>query len=277
LRGLGGCGLRATVTAMGDEMTIDELARRSGVTSRNVRAYQERGLLPSPVLRGRVGYYGDAHLARLRHIGQLAQRGFSLASIRELFRAWEHGWGLADVLGFEQALAAPWQDESDQILTTEQLTQIFGGTDETIARAASLGLLELVEPDRYRVTIPRLLQAGAELVQVGVPLAAVLDEAEVLQSDMRRIAERFVNLFLEHVWQPYVDRGMPPGDLSAVTEALQRLRPVAGTAVETWLAAAMERQIDAVTAETLAIAPFGGQDERGPAEEAGAANRPPSN
>jgi DNA-binding transcriptional MerR regulator len=249
---------------MGDEMTIDELARRSGVTSRNVRAYQERGLLPPPVVRGRVGYYGDAHLARLRHIGQLAQRGFSLAAVRELFDAWEHGWGLAEVLGFEEALAAPWQDESDQVLSAEQLTQIFGGNDATIARAASSGLLEPLEDGRYRVPIPRLLQAGAELIGVGVPLDAVLDEAEILQADMSRVAQRFVNLFLEHVWQPYVDRGMPPADLPAVTGALQRLRPVAGIAVETWLAAAMEQQVNAVAAETLAGASFTGPTEHRP-------------
>lgn len=249
---------------MGDEMTIDELARRSGVTSRNVRAYQERGLLPPPVVRGRVGYYGDAHLARLRHIGQLAQRGFSLAAIRELFDAWEHGWGLAEVLGFEQALAAPWQDESDQVMTTAQLTDLFGGNDQTIARAASLGLLDPLGDGRYRVRYPRLLQAGAELIGVGVPLEAVLDEAEVLHEDMNRVAQRFVALFLEHVWRPYVERGMPPGDLPAVTGALERLRPVAGAAVETWLAAAMEQQVNAVTAETLAVTSFTGPDEQGP-------------
>lgn len=241
---------------MGDEMTIDELARRAGVTSRNVRAYQERGLLPPPTVRGRVGYYGEGHLARLRHIGQLSERGFSLASIRQLFDAWERGWGLAEVLGFEEALAAPWADESsDLVLTQEQLVATFGGNDDTTRRAVELGLLAPEADGGYRVPSPRLLQAGAALVEVGVPLDAMLEEGAALQQDMDRIAERFVQLFLDHVWQPYLDRGMPPEELPAVTEALQRLRPVAGIAVSQWLATAMERRVSHVAPETLAQTP----------------------
>lgn len=240
---------------MGDEMTIDELARRAGVTSRNVRAYQERGLLPPPTVRGRVGYYGEGHLARLRHISQLSERGFSLASIRQLFDAWERGWGLAEVLGFEEALAAPWGDESsDLVLTQEQLVETFGGGDDTVRRAVELRLLEpAVEGDGFRVPSPEVLQAGAVLIEAGVPLRAVLDEAAALQEDMDRIADRFVTLFLDHVWQPFVDRGMPPEQLRSVTEALHRLRPVAGITVAHWLAAAMERRVNEVATETLTL------------------------
>ena len=36
------------------EMTIRELAERTGMTVRNIRAHQTRGLLPPPVVRGRV-------------------------------------------------------------------------------------------------------------------------------------------------------------------------------------------------------------------------------
>ncbi|HVZ69581.1 MAG TPA: MerR family transcriptional regulator, partial [Rhizomicrobium sp.] len=66
------------------EFTIDELAREAGTTVRNVRAYQEKGLLPPPEKRGRVGIYGNAHLARLRLISPLLERGYSLANVAEL-------------------------------------------------------------------------------------------------------------------------------------------------------------------------------------------------
>lgn len=240
---------------MRDEMTIDELARRAGVTSRNVRAYQERGLLPPPTVRGRVGFYGEGHLARLRHIGELSERGFSLSSIRQLFDAWERGWGLAEILGFEEALAAPWAEESNLVLTQEQLEETFRGGEAATQRAVELGLLAPDPEGGYRVPSPRLLQAGAALLEAGVPLEAMFQEAAALQEDMDRIAGRFVNLFLDHVWQPYVDRGMPPEELPAVTDALQRLRPVAGTAVSQWLAAAMGRRVTDVAAETLSRTP----------------------
>src|SRR5438309_572599 len=50
---------------MASEYRIDELAREAGTTVRNVRAYQDRGLLPPPRRSGRVGLYTDARqLAR---------------------------------------------------------------------------------------------------------------------------------------------------------------------------------------------------------------------
>lgn len=234
-------------------MTIDELSRRSGVTSRNIRAYQERGLLPAPVVRGRVGWYGESHLARLRHIGQLAERGFSLAAIRELFQAWERGHGLAEVLGFEEVLAEPWATETEQVLTARELEAFFGQDRRALRRSVEVGALIDLGEDRYRVPSPRALHVGAALVAAGIPLSVVLDEAAALRADTDRVADRFVRLFLQHVWDPYVARGMPPDELPQVTEALRRLRPLAALAVEPLLAAAMERRVEDATADTLGV------------------------
>ena len=44
------------VDAMG-EYRIDELARLAGATVRNIRVYQDRGLLAPPRRDGRVGIY----------------------------------------------------------------------------------------------------------------------------------------------------------------------------------------------------------------------------
>jgi DNA-binding transcriptional MerR regulator len=90
------------------EYRIDDLARAAGSTARNVRAYQERGLLPPPVKRGRVGIYNDSHLVRLRLIDSLLQRGFTTAHINDFITNWESGNDLAEVLGLENAVTAPW-------------------------------------------------------------------------------------------------------------------------------------------------------------------------
>jgi len=66
------------------EFSIDALARETGSTVRNIRAYQDRGLLPPPERRGRKGIYNDAHLSRLRIINRLLERGYTLANISEL-------------------------------------------------------------------------------------------------------------------------------------------------------------------------------------------------
>ena len=106
-------------------MTIDELARRAGTTTRNVRAHQTRGLLPPPRMVGRTGHYGSDHLVRLAYIDRLQQRGFSLAAIRDLLKGWDEGRSLTEVLGFEDALTAPWSDETPEHFSRAQLVELF--------------------------------------------------------------------------------------------------------------------------------------------------------
>ena len=234
-----------------EEMSVDELARAAGTTTRNVRAYQTRGLLPPPRLAGRVGYYSQAHLSRLRLIARLQERGFSLASVAELLRAWESGANLADVLGFEEALAAPWSDEAAIRLSRAELAELFPGGAEDPAlleRAIRLGLVR-EEGEQLVVPSPALLRMGSDLVALGIPLQAVLDIAAELRADARRTADRFVDLFRRHVWQPFVEEGMPPERLPEVTDALRRLRPMASAAVLATLAAAMEEAVASATAE----------------------------
>lgn len=236
------------------EMTIDELARRSGTTSRNIRAYQERGLVPPPTVIGRVGYYGDGHLARLKHIAELSDRGFSLASIRELFRAWEQGYGLDEVLGFEEALAAPWDNEGSVRLSLADITAQFGDDPSARDRAVKLGLL-VPDGEAFRVPSPRLLEAGMELIAAGVPLERVLDEAARLRADLERIAGRFVAMYVEFVWAPFEEAGRPASELPRITEVLKRIRPIGQMAVGPLLAQAMEAKVAEVTAQTFADPP----------------------
>lgn len=243
-------------------MTVDELARRAGTTTRNVRNYQTQGLLPPPTLVGRTGYYDDGHLGRLRLIAQLQQQGFSLAGIANMVTAWEQGRSLADLLGFEDALTAPWTTEEPEVMSLEELVELFpeAGTDPAIGiRAIELGLI-VPREDGFLVPSPSLLRAGAELVAVGVPLAATQDALAALREDMNRIAARFVAMFERHVWKPYVEAGMPAERLPEVTAALRRTRPLAAISVHAVLAQAMQR---ATAASTAASAVWGAAERPG--------------
>ncbi len=231
-------------------MTIDELARLSGCTSRNVRNYQTLGLLPPPTVVGRVGYYSHSHLHRLRLIARLQGQGFSLAATRTLLEACARGLSLNDLVGFGEVLAAPWSDEEPETMTLEQLVAMFpdAAEDPLLAlRSVELGLVVPVQ-DGFRVPSPSLLRAGAELVASGVPLAAAQEELAALRADVERIAARFVELFERFVWQPFVDAGMPPDQLASVTEALARMRPLAASSVQASLAQAMQHQVARSTA-----------------------------
>jgi DNA-binding transcriptional MerR regulator len=94
-------------------LTVDEVARAAGTTTRQVRALQTQGLLPRPDLVGRTGFYGDAHLDRLRAILRLQADGFSLASLATLLGAWDAGMSLGQVLGIGPSPHSDTEDGGD--------------------------------------------------------------------------------------------------------------------------------------------------------------------
>jgi len=237
-----------------EEWTIDELARLAGTTVRNVRLYQERGLLPPPRRVGRRGLYDEDHLRRLRLVLTLLARSYPLTAIRELLEVCEARRTLADVLGFEEALSAPFTSAAPRPVTLEELAVLFpDGTPETLLRAVALRVV-LPEDDHFVAPSAGLFEAGTELASDGVPMSAVLDAAEAIQAATDDLARRFVALFRDHVWQPFVDAGMPPGDLPRITDALRRQRPLATEAVVAALADALQRHTDAAAAAEWARA-----------------------
>ncbi|MEO7837420.1 MAG: MerR family transcriptional regulator [Acidimicrobiales bacterium] len=236
-----------------DEWSIDELAREAGTTVRNVRLYQERGLLPPPRRQGRRGLYGTVHLRRLLLVLAMLKRGYSLTAIRELVDAWSDRRSLGDVLGFEEALAVPFAHEEPRQVSLEELAALFPqGDPAELARAVEL---EVVVPagEAFVAPSPALFDAGARLAADGVPIGAVLDTAAAIRAATDGLAERFVALFRDHVWQPFVDAGMPADDLGRITEVLQRQRPLATDAVVAGLAHAMQRHSDAAAAAAAGL------------------------
>lgn len=225
------------------EYTIDELARVAGTTVRNVRAYQDRGLIAPPVRRGRAGIYSDVHLGRLRIINQLLDRGFTIANIKELVDAWEQGQDLDHVLGLDSAIAGTWSIETPIYISPDEIAEIFGDgiNEETLARALQVGLFE-VEGDRIKVSSPRILQAGIELYKAGVPLGALLREIEVLREDTDRLTRSFVQLIANHLIEPLTDKNLPsPEQITHIGQVIERLRPLAEMVVNAEMAKGLRR------------------------------------
>src|SRR5688572_7361746 len=127
------------------ELTVDELARTAGVVVSTVRLYQNKGLLPPPTKRGRVGYYDRSHLGRLRLISQLQARGFSLAGIRELLDGMDRGETLRAVLGLGDG-PSTWTAEPSETMPLDELMGFLPQvqfTPEVVQRILALGLIEL--------------------------------------------------------------------------------------------------------------------------------------
>ncbi|MFE7096165.1 MerR family transcriptional regulator [Streptomyces erythrochromogenes] len=230
----------------------EDVARAAGVKVRNLRYYQERGLLPPPRREGRIAWYSDDHLTRLRLISDLLGRGYTVNGIAELLNAWEEGGGLSQLLGLEREMTRDWVQEEPVTMTRAELRELFGptATAEDTRRAAGLGYVTV---DGDLVTYPsrRLLEATLALVRQGVPLTEILDAGEFVQTQAAALADRFVGLFRRHVIGAEGLELLSATQLQHITAAVTALRPVAGEVVATEFARAMARRVDAEVAELL--------------------------
>lgn len=228
------------------ELTIDELARETGMTVRNVRSHATRGLLQPPIVRGRTGYYGPEHVTRLRLIQELQANGYNLAAIKHLLGRGD-GWA-QEVLGFARSLLRPFEDESPEVVDAAELAAKWGAAEvdpQLAARAEKLGLVVPLGDGRYEILSPTVVRAGEVVRELGVPPERALDLVERVVRSADGAAKEFVGLFMEQVWKPFRDSG---GDLGELQEAVERLRPLA---TETLVAVFNMRMTQAVE-ETFA-------------------------
>lgn len=260
------------------EYGIDDLARAAGTTVRNVRAYQDRGLISPPERRGRAGIYTNAHLARLRVIGDLLSRGYNLANIAELLGAWENGWELQRVIGVETVLASPRADEAIAKIPRTELSTMLGAEVSAVEfrQLTDLGYI-VADGDTLRIPSPRLLQAAGGIIRAGVPLSALLELAEPMREEVGRIAEAISAMVVQSLIDPYGKDRLPPAEeLPRLTEAARNLRPLAETFVSAELDHALEQAATRLLGDRLiaALAPGLSRKPDTIADSDGVATRP---
>lgn len=230
-----------STSGQGREFTIDELARTANTTVRNVRAYQDRGLLAPPEKRGRVGFYSEDHLSRLKLIGQMLGRGYTLSNIQEMLDAIDKGYDLRQLLGLTHAITSPWTDEIPKNYNPVHLATMFGTSLSrgALAKTIELGLLE---PDglRYRAPSPKILHAGAEMASAGLPLIELLDLIASLRSHLESFCDQAVSLFVKELDQ-YGDNLPPKEELPRLAQLIWKIRPLAMTAIESEVSRALQK------------------------------------
>jgi DNA-binding transcriptional MerR regulator len=235
------------------EMTIGELARRTGMTVRNIRAHQTRGLLPPPEVRGRTGYYGEEHVARIELTREMQADGFNLEAIRRLLRSADGS--AAEIVDFTRALRAPFEDEAPEIIEAAELAETWGDGGELqpdlMKKAERLGILRALPDGRVEVISPRLQRAGAELAELGVSVEAALATAEKLRRHANGASRVFVDVFVKEVWEPFNAAGRPEQDWPKIREALERLRPLASDALLAIFQIAMSEATEKASERTL--------------------------
>ena len=230
-----------------EELDVDELARRAGTTVRNVRLYQERGLLPKPERRGRKAVYTDEHLHRLQLVLRLMARGYSLAAIKDLTDAWDRDHDLGHVLGLKDAVGTRFNEEEPLRVSHAELIAMYPATDadvqQCIDRELVTGILRR-DGDDYVIPSPVFFGIGATLVESGIPMDAVEDMAELIVGHTRQLADGFLRMFLDHIWAPFSAAGKPDDEAARVLELVERLSPLVNEATAAALNLSMEERID---------------------------------
>ena len=232
-------------------MTIELLAYETGMSVRNIRSHQARGLLAPPEVRARVGYYGPGHVAQLQLIRELQDQGFNLGGIKRLL---EDTRGTAERLArFQRVITAPLGADPPQIITLSELADRFridaAAARDVLARAHRLGLLVPVGKDHYEVPAPGLLAAAEEVVRRGIPLQSAIAVIEELDRHSDEVARGFVRLFLQEVWAPFEQADMPESRWAELEEATERVRPLASEAVLAIFHRRLSAQIEAAFGE----------------------------
>ncbi len=215
---------------MPGDLTVEQLAHESGMSVRNIRNHQSRGLLPPPEVRARIGYYGPEHVDRLRLIQEMQAEGFNLEAIKRLLG--DDGQTASRLLGVKRVISMPDAGESPEILTRAEVEERFGPIDpKVMSRARKLELMVPLGEDRYEVPSPAILRAAEDVIARGVELSKALDVMERVRRHSDAVARAFVRLFLDELWKPFERAGQPEERWPEVTEAIESLRPLASEAV----------------------------------------------
>jgi DNA-binding transcriptional MerR regulator len=216
-----------------NQLTIEQLAAQSGMSVRNIRAHQARGLLAPPEVRARVGYYGPEHLEQLRLIRDLQEDGFNLSGIKRLL---DDSQGTAERLQrFGEALSAVATAERGETLTLEELGRRFRvsaqDAPEVLAEAERLGVLVPIGEGRFQAPSPSLLAIAEEVVGRGISLRSALAVLEDVDRHCQSVSRSLVELFVHEIWKPFAQADMPAERWPEIEHAVERLGPVGSEAL----------------------------------------------
>ncbi|HTR75143.1 MAG TPA: MerR family transcriptional regulator [Solirubrobacterales bacterium] len=234
------------------KMTIGELARRTGMTVRNIRAHQTRGLLPPPEVQGRTGYYNEEHVARIELTREMQAEGLNLEAIRRVLES--TGGSSKEMVDFARAVRAPFEDETPEIFDPADFAAAWNlesVEERLLRRAEKLGALRMLPDGQIEVISPRLHRAATRLIEFGVSPAAAVALAGKLHEHADAVARAYVDLFTEQIWEPFDRAGRPDEDWHTVLEALEALRPLASEALLAMFQITMGEETEKAAEQTL--------------------------
>ncbi|MBW0115492.1 MerR family transcriptional regulator [Pseudonocardia abyssalis] len=229
---------------MTGQLTIDQLAERTGVTVRTIRFWAGRGLLPPPALRGRTGFYGPDHVARLELVSELSALGFTLSAIEGHLGRVPPSASAAE-LALQRALLTPWVPEQIEEVDRAELDRRAGRTlaAADVDALQGLGMIEVLDGDRIRLHGSGTLGEGLAVIDSGLPVDVWRRAHQIIEQHTTALAEDLMKVFQDEVLQPYRDRGRPADERTRLAEAFSQLKPITVRGVVTAFGRAVNRTI----------------------------------
>ncbi len=191
---------------------IDELAQLSGIPSRTIRFYNTQGLLPAPLMRGRIAYYSQDHLLVLNVIKELKeQQNLPLEVIKQLLEIRAQHGDVQMNLALKQRLLRPLTSGGAEVqLSKEALMQQTGAVEARIDELTSQGLLfpaQIKGQPVFSGDDVLLLQLYESLEQLGLPIAL----PALIRFQLRQLVRSEIAAFEQHL-QPGRRRDAHPSE-----------------------------------------------------------------
>ena len=203
--------------------TIDELAHITGMPSRTIRFYNTQGLLPPPMMQGRVAYYNDEHVVVLTIIKELKeQQNLPLETIRQMLTIRAKQGEVQMNLALKQRLLRPLTSGQDIRLTREALMRQTGATAERIDELTQQGLLFPVPSEQevlYTGDDVLLVELYERLEYLGLPIAL----PALIRFQLRQLVRSEMAAFEQHVQPRWREEGLAAEQQAEQFEALLTL------------------------------------------------------
>lgn len=237
-------------------LTIDELAVSTGMTVRTTRYYASLGLLPPPVRRGRMAYYGPEHLARLDLVRALQEHGFTLSAI-ERYLAGVPMTASVEELAVQRALLTAWKPGQWDPVTRAGLDERSGRrlTDHDIDWLLQAGAVRRTADGRLEA-LP-LVDLAMEALALDMPIEAIVDANSAVRRHMSELADELTGILRSRVMSQYERDDLSMGDAERLERTLTNLRALTLDAIVT----AFQRAANHVVRTSLSPEPAPDTDD----------------
>ncbi len=216
------------------------------MTVRTTRYYASLGLLPPPVRRGRMAYYGRQHLARLELVRALQDHGFTLSAIERYLDGVPMD-ASAEELAVQRALLTAWKPGQWQDVTVPELE---GRAGRRLTEADTDWLLRAGAVRRKGASglqaLP-LIDLAMEALALDLPIEAIVDANSAVRRHMSELADELTGILQDRVLSQYRRDDLSMEDAERFERTVTNLRALTLDAIVT----AFQRAANHVVATSL--------------------------